>query len=200
MAELFAISFSGVTLIATVLLGLTLLYWLTVIMGALDVEFFDVDLDVDADGAFISALSFLGLTEIPVTLFLSITVLINWIMMVSAAALLGYENALIGFLLLGASLVVSLLLTRVVLSPFMSLLKNSANETGGKPLVGELCRPAFTIDGATLGQAKLSFDDAELLINVRSRSGEAIQKEQEAIILKWDEEQNCYLITPYDEQ
>ena len=49
MRELLEASISYVNFPFTVLLGLVLLYWITVIVGLLDLDLFDVDLDVDAD-------------------------------------------------------------------------------------------------------------------------------------------------------
>jgi len=49
MLEVFEIATSGITLIPTIMLGLTLVYWVLVILGALDIDFFDVDVEVEAE-------------------------------------------------------------------------------------------------------------------------------------------------------
>ena len=49
MGELFELSVSGANLPFTIMLGLVILYWVGVILGALDIELFDFDLDLDGD-------------------------------------------------------------------------------------------------------------------------------------------------------
>lgn len=49
MRELFNAAFSAVNIIPTILMLLILIYWLTVIIGALDLDFLNVDVDTDAD-------------------------------------------------------------------------------------------------------------------------------------------------------
>ena len=47
MSELINNAFTGVNIIPTVLLMLVLIYWLTVILGIIDIDFFDFDIDFD---------------------------------------------------------------------------------------------------------------------------------------------------------
>jgi len=49
MKELFEYSFSGINLIPTVLLIFSLLYWLVVLLGFVNMGSFDVDTDIDLD-------------------------------------------------------------------------------------------------------------------------------------------------------
>lgn len=49
MQEFLALILSLPTVIYTVLMALVLVYWLTVIVGALDVDLFDIDADLDVD-------------------------------------------------------------------------------------------------------------------------------------------------------
>lgn len=49
MKELFEAAFSGVNIIPTVLLLLILVYWIFVIIGAMDMDTIDVDMDADVD-------------------------------------------------------------------------------------------------------------------------------------------------------
>ena len=49
MWEVLQAALAAVNLPYTVFLGLILLYWLTVIIGALDLDLFNIDLDADAD-------------------------------------------------------------------------------------------------------------------------------------------------------
>ena len=49
MIELISIAFSPLNIVFTVLLILIVLYWITVILGVLDVDLFDIDFDTDVD-------------------------------------------------------------------------------------------------------------------------------------------------------
>ena len=49
MQEFLTIILSMPTVVYTVLMGLMALYWVTVIMGAVDIDLFDLDADLDAD-------------------------------------------------------------------------------------------------------------------------------------------------------
>lgn len=200
MAEFLELSIAGANAIATLLVCLTILYWLIVIVGALDIEVFDMEIDIDADGAFVSALTFLGLHEVPVTLYLSITFLSNWAIMMIFSAITGLTAPIIGFPLMIGSLFVSLIIAKLALSPFKKMFKySSGSSTNTKKIVGELCKPLFGMEGDKLSQAKIFFNDSEILINVKSRTGEKIPKGVECLILKKDETSNCYLVQPYDE-
>ena len=49
MLEIFQIATNGITLIPTIILGIALLYWVLVILGALDIDMFDFDVEVEAE-------------------------------------------------------------------------------------------------------------------------------------------------------
>ena len=49
MTELIQTAFSPINLLFTILLMLVILYWLSIIIGALDIGSFDLDFDFDAD-------------------------------------------------------------------------------------------------------------------------------------------------------
>ncbi len=49
MKELFQAAFSGVNIIPTVFLLLILVYWIFVIIGAMDMDFLEVDIETDVD-------------------------------------------------------------------------------------------------------------------------------------------------------
>ena len=49
MMELVTAAFLPVNFVLTVLLILVVLYWLMVIIGALDADLFDIDFDTDVD-------------------------------------------------------------------------------------------------------------------------------------------------------
>ena len=83
--EFLETSFSGTSMPASLFLSLVLVYWLFVILGALDLELFDFDLDVDADVDLGSVLNvglvpvrFLNLGRVPLMLWVSLFSLSWW--------------------------------------------------------------------------------------------------------------------------
>ena len=85
MKELIENAFTGVNIIPTVLLILSLIYWLTVIIGIIDLDFFDFDLNIDGDlgnsmEGFQSILAFFNLKEIPIMVLASLISLVFWIL------------------------------------------------------------------------------------------------------------------------
>jgi hypothetical protein len=90
MEDFLATVLSFPTVVYTTGLGLVLVYWLTVILGALDVDIFgvdgDLDLDVDvADGnaeglsGLTSILTVLRLRHAPLTVTFSVVTLAAWL-------------------------------------------------------------------------------------------------------------------------
>ena len=70
MSELLNNALTGVNIIPTILLGFVLFYWLTVIIGVIDFDLFDIDGDFDVDtggdiGPFHAFLAFLNLADLP---------------------------------------------------------------------------------------------------------------------------------------
>ena len=110
MIELYEAAFSGINVAYTVLLILVLLYWCIVMLGIVDLNLFDVDLDVgggagtdfdvggvdvhadvdasiDVDGAAESVggfswLAYFNMGEVPIMIYATIVVLVMWIVSV----------------------------------------------------------------------------------------------------------------------
>lgn len=102
MNEFLTIITSFPTVVLTALMALVLLFWISAILGAIDIDFFDIDgtdfdldvdahahADVDADldvdghstaGGIIGFLSALGLTGVPISVSMSLWVLFAWVL------------------------------------------------------------------------------------------------------------------------
>ena len=102
MMELVEHAFSGVNLLYTILLMMVLVYWLIVILGLIDLDAFDLDLDADVDGGLdaheggFSWLAYFNVGEAPIMFFVSIVTLVMWVvsMQVNTLARLGrYPDA-----------------------------------------------------------------------------------------------------------
>ena len=151
MLELVHAAFSPVNLVLTVLLILTILYWITVILGVLDVNLFDVDLgepgldagadfdvgaDVDADldaggemdadaempGLGRSILHFFYVGEVPTMVLVSILILSMWTVSMAANHYLNPNGSFVAAVpLFLGNVVASALIMKVFAMPLKKL-------------------------------------------------------------------------------
>ena len=209
MTELLQAAIAPPNLVPTGLLVFVLLYWLTVILGLLDMK--TVDLDLDAGGHFdhaddlhhhgassgllSGALAFFNLGRIPLMVFLSFVILPLWAGSILTNYYTGNTSLLRGLAFLLPMLVVSLFVAKILTMPFVKLF--SALETEHDAVViGKTCTVLLPATAEHLGQAAVQIDGAPLVLNVRSFST-PLAKGQTALVLEYDAARRCYLLVPY---
>ncbi|GEM_PF-1016136 len=205
MVELFHSSFSVVNLPATLLLILVLVYWVTVLIGALDVEAFDFDMpdvdfdgdvDVDAGSSFEGFLEFFNIRYVPLSFFISIMVLALWALSITLNTLIHQNTDLLwgaGLFLVNLSL--SLLLTKFFCLPFIPVFKQFRDYASSHfSLLGEEVVVTSSKVDEAFGQAEYRGNGPELALNVRCQ-GEEIPKGAKARVTKYIKDQNLYVIT-----
>jgi len=217
MQELFDHSFSMINIIPTFLLFFSLVYWVIVMIGAIDTDFFDidVDLDIDADidvdvdvdvdapdsvniGWFNSILVFFNLGQIPLMIFITFLSLPMWFIAVVGNYYLGITNFLFGLVLLIPNFIVSLFIAKFATMPFVKLFTKLKKEgTTAQSLTGKVCRVVLIASDEKMGQAEIKDDGTSYLINTKSAQGQVIKKGETALIIEFDEEKNIYHIEPY---
>ncbi len=200
MSELFENAVTGVNIIPTVLLGLIIIYWITVILGALDIDFLDIDLDgaENTTGPFYAVLAFLNIVELPLMFVLSMIILIFWIiamlMYYLPVPVGGVENAILFI----PALILSMVVTKIITQPMKNLFSNSfVRDNRINQVVGQSCTLMCNVENGRLGQAKVKGDGASIVINVKSENGEAFQKNEIACVISKDLEKNIYYINKY---
>ncbi len=201
--ELLYAAFSTVNLPFTVLLILILLYWLSVIIGALDVSSFDIDLDMDADvepGMFHGFLAFLNLGELPFMLIASIFVVSTWAISILSNYYLDNSSLLLALGLAVPNLLVSLLITKLVSIPFISVFKQLNRDPGGEiKAVGSLCTLQGRADEERVAQAEVVTGGAPLTLMVRTRQGESLPEGARALVVEKDPEKDVYIVESFDD-
>lgn len=185
MVNLLKTAVTGVNLIPTTLLGLIILYWLIVIIGALDIDFFDFDLDVDISNPFYDFLAFFNTGDLPFMLVLSIFSLPFWTisMIVSVFVSTGWLN----IVLIIPNIVLSLFITKAVTQPlkgvFKGILKQDTDTE--KKIEGQLCILLGDLTYGRLGQAEIDRVGSSIRINVKvDAEGETLFKGDKAIVIK----------------
>ena len=205
----------------TGVLGLVVLYWITVVMGVLDLDVLDFDLDVDAgaDGAFDGAdggdldadaehpggisglIHALGLAGVPLTISGSLLALVAWV--VSNLLMRGVAVVLPNA---GGSLVVGLLVAAVAFFTGAAVASRAV-----KPLrpvfatqhaalrshfVGKVCTVTTLKVTERFGQAEIEDGGAGQLVQVRCLDANDLSRGDKALIFDYDEKDEVYHVAP----
>ncbi len=203
MGELLQNAFTGCNIVPTVLLILIIIYWLSIIIGAIDFDSFDIDLDVDADldgmeelGPFHALLSFLNVADLPVMLVASILILVFWILAMLIHLLPVKSGGAVNALLFIPALVISIYLTRLITMPLKKVMKGTnGKEEPEEEVIGKLVTLTGDLRDGRLAQAEVKREGASLLINVKSEFPEqTFVKNEEAYVTKKDEIKDFYYI------
>jgi hypothetical protein len=205
MTELYQAAIAPANLLPTGLLLFVLLYWLTVIVGLLDMKSVDLDVDTDADGHLDhhheaswlnGALAFFNLGRIPLMIFLSFVFLPLWVGSILVNYYTGNTSLLLGLVFFVPLFVGSLFVAKFLTLPFVHLFAAMEKEhDGGAQAIGRVCTVLLPASAERLGQASVRINGAPLMLNVRS-TGEPLAKGDEALVIDFDEQRRCYLIEP----
>ncbi|QHL89231.1 DUF1449 family protein [Nibribacter ruber] len=206
MIELLQASFSSANAFASGLLIFVLIYWLTVIIGLLDLSSLDVDLDTDADvdglssiAWFNSALAFFNLGRIPLMFFLSFFALPFWVMCVGVNSLLGTQDSWLGVLFMFPIAFFCLFIAKLLTWPFVKLFTIMEKEEAPKTtVIGQMCTILLPANATQIGQAAVKTAGSPLLLNVKTTQGHLVQKGETALVIDYLPENQLYLIEPYE--
>ncbi len=198
MREFLESCFSPLTLPFTALLALILLYWLFLIIGAVDLEFLDSlvpDVDVDeGGGVFGPLLHWLGIGSVPVMIMLSFFIFFGWaISLIANAAVNADGSPIVGLLLLLPNLAVSLFLAGLIARPFGRLFKP---ETHQRILysVGVATTSTVTAD---FGQVEIPARGAPIVINARTVGDTVLHRGDKALVYDQDNDKGIYFVEKY---
>lgn len=204
MSELFNNALTGVNIIPTILLGFVLFYWITVIIGVIDFDLFDIDIDGDFDvdaggdiGPFHAFLAFLNLADLPFMLVFSVIILVFWIIAMFIFLLPITPGGLINGLLLIPAFIVSVLIAKIITNPLKKVFKRVYEEEvyQEEPIVGQIVILTCELKGGRLGQGEIKREGASILINVKQYDDEeTFEKGEEAYVTKKDDKKNIYYI------
>lgn len=221
MIEFVTAAFAPANALFTVLLLVLGLYWLLVILGALDIDLFHVELpngdldagaDVDAEaggamdgvgpGLFRSVLHFFYVGEVPTMLLASIMVLSLWTFSMLGNHYLNPEGSgAMALAIFIGNFAVSTVVLKFVALPlrrFYLILNKDYNAPAD--VVGSVCTIVTTrVTAQKMGQAEVATKGTPLLLNVLARDGHAFQKGQEAVVVAKDDAKGVYRIAPVEE-
>lgn len=197
----------------TFLLMVVVFYWLLALLGAMDIEILDADIDLDTDvdlemdtdvdaqglGGVTGFMLKWGLTGVPVTVVISLLILISWQLSYFVVSLLfpllPWEGlkTLFGFALLIISFFVAVPLTAIIIKPLKKLfVSHSAVKKAS--LIGLECVVKTGSVTNTFGQAELEDGGAGMILDVRADETLNIKKGDSVILIDYDETEGSYLV------
>ena len=211
MSELLQAAFSTVNIIPTGLVVFVMLYWLVIILGLLDLSYFDLEIEaevasgteMDADGVsgvswLNHALCFFNFGKVPLMLFVTFLALPFWVISILANYFLHNSSVLLGWLLLLPAFIAGLFISKILTTPFVRLYAALDKEpTSSASLIGQVCTVVLPATYAELGQAAVKTTGSPLLLNVKCTPGSSLRKGQTALVIDYDAENKLYLIEPY---
>jgi hypothetical protein len=214
MTELYQAAVAPVNLPLTMLLGLVLAYWMLVILGAVGLDMFDIDLDSDVHdvgdvggshhvgegSAALAFLRFLNIGDVPVMVVVSFFVLSMWVIGVAAYHYLGSAaSTLVSIAWIVPNVIVSLLVAKLLTTPLKLLFRHmNAGVAEDAPIVGKTCVIKTSEATSTFGQAEVLTDGAPVLLNVRTKDGIVLSRGDEALIIDFDQDTKTYLVVRFD--
>lgn len=205
MIELIHASMRWPTLPATVLVVICVLYWLCVIIGVLDLDLLDFDLDLEVgtgnpsvlDFGFIG-LKFLNLGEVPVMLWMSIFALSMWMLSINFDADAAIDSVMDYLPLFLRNLGISLVVTKLVTQPFKGYFQfTPPNQI--ETLLGKSCYVTSSSVTEKFGQAELQTDGAPLKLHIRSED-ESIQKGDLVRLTDYDTEKQVFYVVKINQE
>ena len=197
MHELYQESVRLINFPLTLLVCFVALYWVGVIVGMLDLNLldFDLDLDIDDPGVLGRMANVLHFGEAPFFVILSFLFTFMWaISLFCNSQWNEADSILIGLLFLIPNVLVSITATSVAVIPAHIIFKKLNHEENlRKDVVGDICEVVTTKVDSQSGQAEVKTESAPVVINARTADEEILNKGQQAVVVQKNED-GTYII------
>lgn len=205
--EFLTTAFSPVNTVLSVLLILSVIYWLFTIITGLDIDVgIDADFDTDInspDGyihvpddasGWLQFLKFLNLDIVPITYFLTLSLLLTWLGSLYVEFLFSF-GIWISALLIIPMFLISMLVTKLILKPLNPFFRE-INHKGEIPhdFLGRQGRMKSTIHGEKTGMLEVFVGKDPMILMVRSKDGEKIDHGKMVYVVDEDREKRIYYV------
>lgn len=220
-------AFTGVNIIPSVMLCVMILYWIMTILGFMTMDIghkLDIDLDMDGDGigdmdssvhgeihhgdhdvveTLISSslplkiIKFLNIGTVPLTIYLTLLILILWVISMLTYFMGIAPDSAIGILFFILFVMASFLITKIITEPFKKFFI-MLNAKDSIDIIGHVCELKFDADEKSIGQAEYISGKHDILLNVLSENGE-LKKGEKVYIMKKSDSDNVYIVKKAEE-
>ncbi len=205
--EFLDVAFSPVNTVLSVLLAMTVIYWLFTILTGLDIDIgIDSDLDADLDAPdghihlsddpsmWLQFLKFLNLDIVPMAYFLTISLLISWLISFYLNFYLPLPTWL-GVVILIPILISSVLVTRIILKPLTPFFRE-INHKGEKAydFLGRQGRLKSGIQGDKIGMMELFIGNDPMTLMVKSKGGKLLEHGVYVMIVDEEPHKRIYYV------
>jgi hypothetical protein len=193
-----------------VFLCVILLYWLSVIIGALDMSSFDFDMDVDIDvdvdadvdagssggGWFAGGLHFFNFGRLSFTVVFSLLILGMWSMSILGNFYLGNGSMVFPFIMFIPILFVSLVMTKIITTPLVPVFESLDKGVEAVDYLGLTCKMLLPATTTQMVQAEVLHNSNPLLVSVMVSETQktAVLKGEEALIVGRSSDDRYFLI------
>ena len=203
------------TILFTGLMSLVLLYWISVIAGALDMNVgghgdggHDLghhghDADMAAGGHETHGfLEFLSFGKVPVTIIISIFGFLAWMLSMAGELWLRapltalISGPLFSLALFPVVVIPSLIVTGYVVRP-LRVVFNQHVEHGEESLIGRMVRVTSRTVDQEFGTATCDNAGAGILMNVICREGVTMVRDNMAVVVEYDASKQVYHVAPF---
>ena len=202
MIEFLQTALSFPTALYTGLLGIVTIYWLFSIIGFLDIDMLDADVDIDADSspsAFSNFLTRFKLDGVPVTLSLSFVILFSWIICflvtywVSSQIAEEWIRVFLGLWLIVLAPFITAPIVAIIIAPLKPLFKKQ-HEQGSKDIIGRVAIIRSSKVTASFGEANVQDSGAGLILKVRAEEPNDIKRGDQVLLQQYNVANNTYLV------
>jgi len=222
--ELLQSSLQFPTVVFTVALGIALVYWLFVLLGALDLDLlgsghpdFDVDVsgvhadvgdasgghdaggghdaDGDADADGGGVWTMLGLGTVPLTISISFILLVGWVGSLLAMHYLVGDSGIGKALLLPLMLILALPIAALLVKPLAPVFRIKEGKSNAD-YVGHVCTITTNTVDDTFGFANIEDGGSLVQISVRCDKAGKLARGDKALVIEFDPARRTFVVEP----
>tara|TARA_R110000764_G_scaffold218298_1_gene305658 strand:+ start:51988 stop:52629 length:642 start_codon:yes stop_codon:yes gene_type:complete len=196
-------SFAFPVVVFSFLLCISVLYWITVALGVLEVDSLDFEVDAGTETSYAEGIGGLllklGLKDVPVTLWLTLLVFFSWLFCYFAELLmlrflpLGLLRYPLGVGVVVISLLMAVPCTRVLTLPLRPLFCK-AKGVSSKSLLGQVVVVRSARVTSTQGEATMDDGGAGLILRVRADEANSYQRGDRLVLLEYTEADHAYRV------
>lgn len=206
--ELIEVSFNPANSILSILLILSVFYWImTMVTGVGDYDIdFDADIDADFDApdgmvevpsdpsSFIQFLKFLNLDIIPITFFITLVLLFTWVINVNISYYIPLPYWMY-FITILPAFIASLFFTKYISLPLKPIFKE-INHKGeiAHDYLGRIGILKSTIENDKLGMLELVINRDPIKLLVKSKDGSLLKVGENVCIVNENPDKKFYLV------